>query len=118
MRLAQTHVWPALRYFEAIAPLTAASMSASSKTMNGALPPNSNDNFLTVPAHCCISNLPTSVEPVKVSLRTIGFEVSSPPTSFDGPVTQENTPLGTPARSASSHRARAEKGGAVPGFNT
>jgi hypothetical protein len=38
--------------------------------MNGALPPNSSDSFLTVPAHCSISNLPTSVEPVKVSLRT------------------------------------------------
>jgi hypothetical protein len=43
--------------------------------MKGALPPNSSDSFLTVPAHCCISNLPTSVEPVKVSLRTIAFEV-------------------------------------------
>src|SRR5713101_7061140 len=41
MRLAQTQVWPALRYFEAIAPLTAISISASSKTMNGALPPSS-----------------------------------------------------------------------------
>ena len=48
--------------------LTAISISASSKTMNGALPPNSSDNFLTVPAHCCISNLPASVEPVKVTL--------------------------------------------------
>src|SRR5260370_14741482 len=79
MRLAHTQVWPALRYFEAIAPLTAASISASSKTMNGALPPNSSDIFFIVPAHCCISNLQTSVEPVKVSLRTIGFEVRSPP---------------------------------------
>jgi hypothetical protein len=43
--------------------------------MNGALPPNSSENFLTVPAHYRISNLPTSVEPVKVSLRTVGFEV-------------------------------------------
>src|SRR5271165_2070688 len=118
MRLAQTQVWPALRYFEAIAPLTAISISASSKTMNGALPPNSSDSFLTVPAHCCISNLPTSVEPVKVNLRTVGFEVSSPPISFDGPVTQEKTPLGTPARSANSHKAKAEKGVAVAGFNT
>jgi hypothetical protein len=83
MRLAQTQVWPAFRYFEAMAPLTAISMSASSKTMNGALPPNSRDSFLIVPAHCCISNLPTSVEPVKVSLRTVGFEVSSPPILFD-----------------------------------
>src|SRR6202007_3337291 len=93
-------------------------MSASSKTMNGALPPNSSDSFLTVPAHSPISNLPTSVEPVKVNLRTIGFEVSSPPISFDGPVTQEKTPFGTPARSASSHRAKAENGVAVAGFNT
>src|SRR6202048_44397 len=86
--------------------------------MNGGLPPSSSDSFLTVPAHCCISNLPTSVEPVKVNLRTIGFEVSSPPTSFDGPVTQEKTPFGTPARSASSHNANAEKGVAVAGFST
>ena len=48
MRLAHTQVWPAFLYFEAIAPLTAISMSASSKTMNGALPPNSSDSFLTV----------------------------------------------------------------------
>jgi len=41
--------------------LTAISISASSKTMNGALPPSSSDNFLTVPAHCCIGNLPASV---------------------------------------------------------
>src|SRR6516165_683309 len=46
MRLAQTQVWPALRYFEAIAPLTAISISASSNTMNGALPPNSIEVFL------------------------------------------------------------------------
>src|SRR5271167_1312448 len=118
MRLAHTQVWPAFRYFEAIAPLTAISISASSKTMNGALPPNSSESFLTVSAHCCISNLPTSVDPVKVSLRTVGFDVSSPPISFDGPVTQEKTPFGTPARSANSHRANAENGVAVAGFNT
>src|SRR6516162_4896064 len=109
MRLAHTQVCPALRYFEAIAPLTAISIAASSKTINGALPPSSIEVFLTVPAHCSISNLPTSVEPVKVSLR---------PTSFDGPVTHENTPFGTPARSANSHTAKAENGVAVAGFNT
>src|SRR6516164_398540 len=118
MRLAHTQVWPALRYFEAIAPLTAISISASSKTMNGALPPSSTDVFLTVAAHCSISNLPTSVEPVKVNLRTVGLLVSSPPISFDGAVRQENTPFGNPARSASSHRANAENGVAVAGFST
>src|ERR1700757_2910121 len=118
MRFAQTQVCPAFLYFEAMAPLTAISISASSKTINGALPPNSIEVFLTVAAHCSISNLPTSVEPVKVSLRTIGFEVSSPPISFDGPVTQEKTPFGTPARSANSHNANAENGVAVAGFST
>jgi hypothetical protein len=88
MRLAQTQVWPAFLYFEAIAPLTAASISASSKTMNGALPPNSSESFLTVPAHCSISNLPTSVEPVKVNLRTVAFEVGSPPISLARPMTR------------------------------
>src|SRR4030088_751775 len=39
MRLAQTQVWPMLRYFETMAPSTAASISASSNTTNGALPP-------------------------------------------------------------------------------
>ena len=36
---------------EAIAPSTAASRSASSNTMNGALPPSSSETFLIVPAH-------------------------------------------------------------------
>src|SRR5215469_9545134 len=62
MRLAHTQVCPAFRYLDAMAPLTAISISASSKTMNGALPPSSSEIFLTVPAHCCISNLPTSVD--------------------------------------------------------
>jgi hypothetical protein len=51
------------------------------------LPPNSIEVFLTVAARCSISNSPTSVEPVKVNLRTVGLLVSSPPISFDGPVT-------------------------------
>ena len=55
----------ALRYLEAIEPLTAISIPASSKTMNGALPPSSSKSFLTVPGHCCIRNLLTSVEPVE-----------------------------------------------------
>src|SRR5215472_5605973 len=84
--------------------------------MNGVLPPSSNDSFFTVPAHFCIANLPTSIEPVKVSLRTVGLLVSSPPISFDGPVTDEKTPFGTPARSASSHEAKAENGVAVAGL--
>ena len=47
----QTQVWPELRYLATIAPSTAVSMSASSNTMNGALPPSSIDTFFTVTAH-------------------------------------------------------------------
>src|SRR5450830_218325 len=118
MRLAQTQVWPALRNLEAIAPSTAASRSASSNTMKGALPPSSSDSFLTLEAHCSISSLPIAVEPVKLSLRTIGLLVISPPISLAEPVTTLKTPAGTPARSASTANASAEKGVASAGFNT
>ena len=107
-----------LRYFETIAPSTAASMSASSKTMNGALPPSSNDSFLIVSALWRISMRPTSVEPVKVILRTIGLRVISPPISPADPVSTESRPLGTPARSARSAKARAENGVSEAGLTT
>ena len=95
MRLAQTQVWPVLRYLEAIAPSTAASRSASSKTMNGALPPSSMRDLLHRRRRTArMSILPISVEPVKVSLRTFGFEVSSPPISLAVPVTTLKTPFG------------------------
>src|SRR3546814_1838734 len=89
MRLAQTQVCPVLRNLEMMAPSTAASRSASSNTRKGALPPSSSEIFFTVEAHCCISSLPTSVEPVKESLRTIGLEVISPPISLAEPVRSE-----------------------------
>src|SRR5258706_14794511 len=100
-----------LRYFDSIAPSAAAAGSASSKTMNGALPPSSSETFFTVVAHWAIRILPISVEPVKVNLRPRGLLVSSLPTLaaiFDG--TTLNTPGGMPARCASSASARAESG--------
>src|SRR5262249_46710950 len=113
-----TQVCPVLRYFDATAPSTAASKSASSNTINGALPPSSSDNFLIVPAHCAINTFPISVDPVNESFLTIGFDVSSPPISFAGPVKTLNTPLGMPARSANSASASAEKGVCAAGFST
>ncbi len=86
--------------------------------MKGALPPSSSDTFLTVAAHCSISFLPTSVEPVKVNLRTIGLLVSSFPMTLAPPVTTDITPLGMPARSASSHSASAEYGVMLAGLIT
>ena len=76
--------------------------------MNGALPPSSSDTFLMVSALWRISSLPTGVEPVKLSLRTCGWRVSSAPIACELPVTTLNTPAGMPARSASSAIASAE----------
>ena len=117
-RLAQTQVWPVLRYLLAMAPATAASRSASSKTMKGALPPSSSDTFFIVPAHWAISCLPISVEPVKDSLRTRASPVSTPPMARAEPVTTLNTPFGMPARSASSASARAVNGVWLAGLHT
>src|SRR4029450_8618090 len=118
MRLVHTQVWPLLRNLHAIAPLTAASISASSKMIKGAWPPSSMLTFLTVSAHCLSRILPTSVEPVNDSLRTASLAVSSPPTVRASPVTTLNTPAGMPARSASSARASAEYGVKLAGFAT
>ena len=76
--------------------------------MNGALPPSSSDSFLIVPAHCAINFLPTSVDPVKVTLRTIGLAVISPPIAAADPVITLKTPGGMPALPANSASARAE----------
>jgi len=86
--------------------------------MNGALPPSSNESFLTVVAHCAMSSLPTAVEPVKLSLRTSRLLVNSAPMGLESPVTTDTTPGGTPARSASTHMASAENGVSSEGLIT
>ena len=94
-------------------------MSASSKTMKGALPPSSSDSFLTVSADCLSRMRPTSVEPVNDSLRTIGFvHISRPMAAASRPVTTLNTPAGSPARSPSSAMASADSGVASAGLST
>src|SRR5690606_32340835 len=85
----------------------------------GALPPNSMEVFLTVPAHCWIRVLPTPVEPVKVSFLTLGLPVISPPMALDEePHSTLNTPGGTPASSAKTAMAKAERGVSLAGLAT
>ena len=94
-------------------------MSASSNTINGALPPSSSPTFLTVPAACRASIFPTSVEPVNVTMRTRGSVESTSPTATGSlQVMILNTPFGTPARSASSAKANADNGVSSAGFTT
>ncbi len=118
MRLAQTQVWPVLRNLEASAPSTACSTSASSKTRKAAFPPSSSEIFLIVSALWRIRIRPTSVEPVKVILRTCRLSVSVPPISAAEPVTTLKTPFGTPASWARAAKARAENGVCDAGFKT
>ncbi len=87
--------------------------------MNGALPPSSSDIRFMPSAHCAISFLPTSVEPVKLSLRTFGCEVIALPMSeAEWPVTMLSTPAGSPARSAMTPSASAEYGVCKAGLQT
>ena len=74
--------------------------------------------FFTVAAHCCSNWMPMGVEPVKDSLRTTGLAVSSPPMAAESPVTTLITPAGIPARSASTHSARALNGVCEAGLST
>ena len=83
---------------------------ASSKTMKGAWPPNSIETFLTVPAHFCNKIFPISVDPVNDNFLTIGFEANSSPIADAFPVITFKVPLGKPASSANTAKARAEKG--------
>src|SRR5690349_19804554 len=112
MRFAHTQVWPEERNLEVMAPVTAASRSASSKTMKGELPPSSKESFFSVGADCSMRSLPTAVEPVKEIFLTVGEEVRAAPTAgvLAEAVMTFTTPLGTPARWASSASARAVSG--------
>ena len=71
-----------------------------------------------VGAHCAIRVRPISVEPVKVSMRTVGLEVSSLPITLALPVMTLNTPLGMPAFSASAASASAVSGVSEAGLST
>lgn len=93
-RLAAVQASPPLRIFASTAPSTALSRSASSQTTNGALPPSSIEDFMTLSAACLSRLMPTSVDPVKVTLRAM-------PDSIHGVTTRradsEVTTLRTPA---------------------
>src|SRR5215472_2574489 len=94
-------------------------MSASSKIRNGALPPSSIEQLVTVSAAVRSSTRPTSVEPVKESLRTRG---SASIADTTGPAvavhTTLTTPLGTPASRRISATASAHSGVSLAGLST
>ena len=97
-RLAAVQASPMLRILATSAPSTAASTSASAKTRNGALPPSSIEVFSMPWAACSTRMRPTSVEPVKVSLRSRGSLMIGAETLLeDEAVMTLSTPSGSPA---------------------
>ena len=71
-RVPAQHTCPAQKKTPRSAPCTAASVSASLNTMFGDLPPSSRDTRFSVSEVSRWISLPTSVEPVKAILSTIG----------------------------------------------
>ena len=77
------------------------------------------EHFKTLFAACPNKMRPTSVEPVNVSLRIFWFSQNSlpvPEASEDGRI--ERTPFGSPALSASTPSARADRGVSDAGLAT
>src|SRR5437763_1720430 len=106
--------WPVLRILAIIAPSSAASRSASSSTMKGALPPSSIEQLMTFSAAWASRMRPTSVEPVKESLRTrwsFSIALTTSDERFEGMTL--TTPFGTPACSSRSATASAVSGVSV-----
>src|SRR5712692_9809316 len=110
---------PTRRYLMATAPSTAATRSASSKTMNGALPPSSKLRRLICGAAPAMIARPVAVEPVNAIFRLRGWLSSSSWSVRAGlAVTTLNVPGGSPASSAMLAMASAVSGVAGEGFST
>ncbi len=108
-----------LRIFAIIAPSTAASRSASAKTRNGALPPSSMLTRSSWSADWRTSVRPTSVDPVKLILRSRSSPIRvslKPPESVV--VTTLSTPSGSPASASTPARASIVSGVCEAGFIT
>src|SRR5947209_9226185 len=98
-------------------PSTALSRSASSKIMNGDLPPSSSESFLWVSAVALRMARPTSVEPVNAILSTSGCFTSASPVE-PSPVTMFTTPGGNATSWQMCAKASAVKGVNSAGFKT
>ena len=119
IRLGQMQAWPVFRNLTRDAPRAACAGSASGNTMNGACPPSSSETRLICAAAPWASRLPTSVDPVKVSLRTAGLARNSSPTTLArDAVTRLTTPAGTPTSCRIRNTSTAHSGVCCAGLST
>jgi len=118
-RFAAVQACPMFRNLASIAPSTALSRSASSNTTNGAFPPSSIETRSTPLAACSMSRTPTSVEPVKDSLRSRGSAmIGAESREAEDEVTTFTTPAGRPTSSSSAAKASVVSGVSVAGLTT
>jgi hypothetical protein len=101
-----------------IAPSTALSRSASSKTMKGAFPPSSMETFFIVPAASLVNIFPTPVLPVKLIFLTMGFVASSVAASRSLVGMTWIQSAGMPASTANLANAKHEYGVSLGGLMT
>ena len=81
MRERAQQSWPALSKTAPGAFAAAVAMSVSAKTMFADLPPSSRVTRFTWSAQPAMIRLPTSVDPVKTTLRTAGWVTKRSPTT-------------------------------------
>ncbi len=110
--------WPALSKTADGAEAAAAAMSASANTMLALLPPSSRVTRFTWSAQPAMIRLPTSVEPVKQTLRTRGCVTNRSPTTEPLPGMIVSTCSGRPASRASSPSRMAVSGVSSAGLST
>ena len=94
------------------------SISLSAKIILALLPPSSSVTRFTCCAQPAIMDFPTSVEPVKTTLRTCGCVTNRLPTTDPLPGITLNTPSGIPASSANSPKRIAVSGVYSAGLRT
>ena len=97
-----TQLCPVAPKIPAMDPFTALSMSASSNTMNGDLPPSSSETSAKFSRELVSTARAAPGPPVKEMRATKGCEVSTRPHGSPKPETMLTTPGGKPAASISS----------------
>ena len=97
---------------------TARSMSTSSKTICGDLPPSSSTHLTAFFAAACCTSVPTSLEPVKEMKSMPGCADSAAPASSPLPVTMLSAPAGRPASAAISAKRSADRLVSSAGLST
>ena len=99
-------------------PATAWSMSASSKTIVGDLPPSSSETGIILSAAWCAIARPVVVPPVNDTRLTSGCLTSTSPTTEPLPGTTLTMPLGTPHCSQMRASSSAASGVISAGLTT